>query len=395
MLRSIGPSAVSGETVPTHLATGRVLARRYLAPSGLPAFARSSMDGYSVRASDTFGASDTLPAYLEVVGEVPMGSGPTVSLADGEAAVAYTGGMLANGADAVVMVEHTHPTQGSTIEVVRPVAPGENVIQPLEDIADGAEILAAGRTLRPQDIGALLALGITEVEVAIRPTVAVVSTGDELVEPSATPDAGQIRDINTHTVGALAERAGAIPVPVGIFADDIEAQRAAAAAAMERGDIVVFSAGSSVGARDMTARVLAELGEPGVLVHGLAIKPGKPTIAGLARDKPVFGLPGNPVSAMVVFDLLVSPVIRALMGSSDPNCGPSLLATLSMDVPSVAGREDHFPVRLSDGPEGPVAEPIFGKSNLIFTLVRADGLACVPLDCGGLYAGDRVGVRIF
>ncbi len=395
LLASLGPATVRAETLRAEDALGRVTARPYLSPSALPSFARSAMDGYSVRAADTFGASDSLPAYLEVVGEVPMGRGPELSLETGEAAVAYTGGMLATGADAVVMVEHTHPTGGPTIEVVRPVAPGENVVQPREDVTEGAEVVPAGRALRPQDIGALLAVGLTEVEVARRPAVAIVSTGDELVAPGGRTGPGQVRDINTHTVAALARRAGAEAVAIGIFPDDLDAQRAAAREAMDRGDIVVFSAGSSVGSRDMTARVLSGLGEPGVLVHGLAIRPGKPTIAGLARGKPVFGLPGNPVSAMVVFDLIVRPVIRALLGAGEPERGPEVTATLAMDVPSAPGREDHFPVRLSAGPDGTVAEPVFGKSNLIFTLVRADGLASVPLDSGGLYAGDRVSVSVF
>ena len=395
LIGRMGPVSVRTETVGVADALGRVTARPYSSPAALPSFARSAMDGYSVRAADTFGASDALPAYLEVVGEVPMGRAPELSLSVGQAAVAYTGGMLAEGADAVVMVEHTHPTGGPTIEVVRPVAPGENVVQPCEDVREGEEVVPAGRALRPQDIGAMLAVGLTEVDVAARPTVAIVSTGDELVAPGEATGLGQVRDINTHTVAALALRAGAEPVPIGVFPDDLDAQRRAAWEAMERGDIVVFSAGSSVGARDMTARVLAELGEPGVLVHGLAIRPGKPTIAGIARGKPVFGLPGNPVSAMVVFDLMVRPAIRALMGESGPGRGPSEIATLTMDVPSVPGREDHFPVRLSRKSGGTEAEPVFGKSNLIFTLVRADGLASVPLDSGGLYAGDPVSVSVF
>jgi molybdopterin molybdotransferase len=353
------------------------------------------MDGFSVRAADTFGATEALPAYLDTVGEVPMGQAPSVSLGPGDAATTFTGGMLAHGADAVVMIERTHPAGDGTIEVTRPVAPGENVVQPDEDVSPGDEVVPSGHTLRPQDVGALLALGITEVEVAKRPQVAIVSTGDEVVSPDDTPAPGQVRDINTYTVSALVERAGGVPVPIGLFPDDLGDQRSAAKEAMRLGDLVVFSAGSSVGSRDMTATVLAELGAPGLLVHGISIKPGKPSIAGLAGRTPVFGLPGNPVSAMVVFDLLVRPVVRSLMGCDRRELRPTVTATLGRDVPSVSGRQDFFPVAISPGPDGMVAKPIFGKSNLIFTLVHADGIASVPLDSGGLYAGDSVVVTLF
>lgn len=395
LLSRLGDVRVGAETVPTAEALGRVTAERYVSPAGLPAFARSSMDGYSVRAADTFGATEGLPAYLELAGEVPMGTAPELTLTPGQAATAFTGGMLADGADAVVMIEHTQSVDGATIEVTRPVAPGENVVQTDEDIAANDEIVPIGHGLRPQDIGALLALGITEIEVARQPRVAIVSTGDEIVAPGETPGPGQVRDVNTYTVSALVERAGGTPVPIGVFPDELDVQSRAAAEAMARGDIVVFSAGSSVGSRDMTARVLAELGEPGILVHGIAIKPGKPTIAGLAGETPIFGLPGNPVSAMVVFDLLVRPVVRALMGAGPSEPRPSTTARLTRDVPSVSGRQDYFPVQLTQSPDGLAAEPVFGKSNLIFTLVRAHGLASVPLDSGGLYAGDVVTVTLF
>jgi len=394
-LQRLGDIRVGAETISTGDALGRVTAARYVSPTGLPAFARSSMDGYSVRAADTFGATESLPAYLELTGEVPMGRAPQVALGSGDAAVAFTGGMLAEGADAVVMIEHTQQVDDGTIEVTRPVAPGENVVQRNEDVLPGDEVVPAGQTVRPQDIGALLALGITQVSVAKRPRVAIVSTGDELVLPDVTPGQGQVRDINTYTVAALVEWAGGIPVPVGVFPDHLDTQCAAARKAMGLGDVVVFSAGSSMGSRDMTAAALSGLGEPGVLVHGISIKPGKPTIAGLAGQTPVFGLPGNPVSAMVVFDLLVRPVIRALMGCVPTEFRPTVTARLTKDVPSASGRQDYFPVSLSQGTGGMVAEPVFGKSNLIFTLVRADGIASVPLNSGGLYAGEPVRVALF
>jgi molybdopterin molybdotransferase len=383
------------ELMPTRDALGRVTAKEVPSPEDLPAFPRSTMDGYSVRSSDTYGASEGLPAYFEVVGDVHMGRRAEVIISTGEAATAYTGGMLAKGADAVVMVENTQLVGETTIEVLRPIAPGENVVQVGEDVRKGDVVLPAGHIIRPQDIGGLLALGLTMLEVARRPRVAIVSTGDELVSPENTPLPGQIRDINTYTIAGLVEQCGGVPVPVALVDDDYEAQRDAAVRALSVGDIVVFSAGSSVSARDMTASVIDSIGEPGVLVHGISIKPGKPTIVGLVDGKPVFGLPGNPVSAMVVFDLVVRPTIYHLMGCANTPEPPTTRATLTRDIPSMAGREDYVQVKLVHQNGRVTAEPVFGKSNLIYTLIRADGVVKVPLDKGGLYAGEEISVRLY
>ena len=386
---------VGSEMVPTTEAVGRVVFREVLSREDLPAQARSAMDGYSVRSSDTFGASETMPAYLEVVGEVQMGAAPDVRVGTGEAAGAYTGGLLAHDADAVVMIEHTERADANTIEVLRPVAPGENVIQPGEDIHTGEEAIGQGRVLRPQDVGSLLALGVTDVEVARRPVVAIVSTGDELVPPNETPGPGQIRDINTYTIGALVSRAGGVPMPMGLVADELAAQTSAAREAKEMADAIVFSAGSSVSSRDLTAQVLNSLGGPGVLAHGISHKPGKPTIVAAVDGKPAFGLPGNPVSAMTVFEMLVRPTIYRLCGCDNPPPRPAAFAVLTRDVPSVTGREDHVQVRVSEQEGRLAAEPLFGKSNLIYTLTRADGSVTVPADLGGLYAGELVPVSLY
>ena len=383
------------ERVATRDALGRVTAEEIRSPEDLPAFPRATMDGFSVRSRDTFGASEGLPAYLEVVGEVPMGRPAQVSLSAGQAATAYTGGALAEGADAAVMVEHTQQVDETTIEVVRPVAPGENVVQVGEDVKSGDLVRPAGHVLRPQDIGGLLALGITEVTVGRRPRVAIVSTGDELVPPEETLGPGQIRDINTYTISALVTQCGGIPVPVALVKDDFEVQCDAATLGLEQGDILVFSAGSSMSSRDKTAEVIGNLGSPGVLVHGISLKPGKPTIVGLVADKPVFGLPGNPVSAMVVFDLLVRPTIYWLSGCAQPPEPPSVRVRLLRDIASLAGREDYVQVRLVHQNGDLCAEPVFGKSNLIYTLIKADGVVKVSLDEGGLYAGQEVSVRLY
>ena len=387
--------SVRGEVVPTAEALGRVTAEDMVSREDLPPYPRSTMDGYSVRARDTFGASESLPAFCDVVGEVAMGSQPKVSLSIGEAAVAYTGGMLADGADAVVMVENTQRVGESSIEILRPVAPGENVIQVGEDARVGETIIPKGQLIRPQDVGALFGIGITEVAVVQRPKVAIVSTGDELVPPDQSPSPGQVRDINSYSVASLVEDAGGIPVQIGLVQDDFEAQRQAAVDGLEQGDVLVFSAGSSVSSRDMTVQVLDSLGGPGVLAHGIAHKPGKPTIVALIDGIPAFGLPGNPVSAMVVFGILVRPVIQALMGRTESPVSRGVHARLTKDIRSATGREDHVQVKLVESDDGLVADPVFGKSNLISTMVEADGVVVVPLDDGGLYAGDEVFVRIY
>ncbi len=395
-LRERLTARVQAEAVPVSEALGRVTACEIVSAEDLPSFPRSTMDGYSVRAADTFGATESLPAYLELAGEVPMGQPPAVSLRPGQAARAFTGGMLAEGADAVVMEENTQRAGETTLEALRPVAPGENVLQVGEDVRSGEVVLPSGHLVRPQDVGALTALGITQVQAARRPVVSIVSTGDELVAPGETPGPGRVRDVNSYTISALVEKHGGIPIPLPLVKDDYDAQRDAALRGIEQADVLVFSAGSSISSRDLTASVLDGLGSPGVIVHGVSLKPGKPTIVALVDGKPAFGLPGNPVSAMVVFDLLVRPTLCLLRGLDPPPRPAAVSARLTRDVASAAGREDHVQVRL-DGVRGgvPTAHPVFGKSNLIYSLVRADGTVRIPPDRTGLYAGQDVEVRLF
>ena len=382
------------EVLDTVQAPGRVLAEDIRSPEDLPAFARSAMDGFAVRSRDTFGASEGLPAYLGLVGEVLMGKPPEVRVSEGEAARVHTGGMLALDADAVVMVENTQMVDGTSIEVLRPVAPGENVLGVGEDVRAGEPALERGHIVRAQDVGGLLALGITSVKVAKQPRIAIVSTGDELVDPEHSPGPGQVRDINSYTISALVSRCGGIPLRPEIVADEYELPREAATRGLESADILVFSAGSSVSARDMTAEVIDSLGKPGVLVHGISIRPGKPSIVGLAGNVPVFGLPGNPVSAMTVFGLLVRPTIYLLMGCALPPEPGKLIARLARDVASAPGREDYVQVRLVHKDDALWADPVFGKSNLIYTLIRSDGTVKVPLDRSGLYSGEEVAVML-
>lgn len=385
-----------GEHVSARDALGRVTAAPVTSPETLPAFRRSAVDGYAVHAADTFGASDTLPAYLRVVGEVAMGQRAGVDPRRTEAVMIHTGGMVPERADAVVMVEHTQRVADDEIEVLRPVASGENVIQIGEDINTGNTLLPQGHCIQPQDVGALLALGVTDgIPVVRRPRIGLFSTGDELVDPvTRNLTFGQIRDINSSTIWALCERAGAQAQLHGIVPDRPDALYAALESALPDADMLVITAGSSVSVRDMTAATINRLGDPGVLVHGVAARPGKPTILAVVAGKPVIGLPGNPVSALVMFTLFGVPAIMRLLGTRVPRQA-RIMARLVANVPSAAGREDYVPVRVIERDGELWAEPVFGKSNLIFTLVGADGLLKVPLNANGVYEGAWGEVVLF
>ncbi|MBN2471678.1 MAG: molybdopterin molybdotransferase MoeA, partial [Anaerolineae bacterium] len=321
----------------------------------------------------------------------------------GQAALIHTGAMLPAGADAVVMVENTEQAAAGEIEVLRRVAPGENVLQVGEDVRQGEPVLRPGLRLRAQDVGALMALGLGgqahPISVCRPPVMAIFSTGDEIIPPMQAPLPGQIRDINSFTISAQATQAGALADARGIVPDQPAALESMLRVALQppgAADLVVVTAGSSVSARDMTAdvinRLAAELGGPGVLVHGVAMKPGKPTILAVVDGRAVLGLPGNPVSAMVAFWLFGVPAVAHTMGALPP-FRPRMRATLTANLPSTAGREDYVPVLLAENAAGDVeATPIFGKSNLIFTLVKADGIAQVPLNATGLRAGEGVDV---
>jgi len=396
------------EHVDLHHALDRVTAADLRAPADLPAFARSTMDGFAVHAADTYGASEGLPAFLAIAGEVPMGRAAGLEVPIGAAARIHTGGMLPAGADAVVMIEQTQALDEHAIEVLRPVALGENVIPIGDDVRAGELLFARGHRLRPQDLGGLAGVGITSVPVAILPRVAILATGDEVVPADQELAPGQVRDINSYTIAAQTRRAGGEPLLHGIAPDDADTLLRMAAAALAQADMLIISAGSSVSTRDITANVIDALGQPGVLVHGVAMHPGKPTILALAGGKPVFGLPGNPVSSMVAFDLFVQPALLRMLGvrgmentanerpfSSDVASAATIRARLARNVASHAGSEDFVPVRLAARDGELWAEPVFGKSNLIFTLAHADGMLGVPLDKAGLYAGDEVMVRLF
>lgn len=401
LMQRLPTGSLLAESVETRNALGRVTAIPVLAPHPLPTFPRSTVDGFAVRANDTYGASDSLPIYFTVVGEVPMGSTANLEIASTQAALIHTGGMLPDGSDAVVMVEHTQTSRKDEIEVLRAVAQGENILRVGEDVSAGDEVIPAGRRIRPVEIGGLNALGMTHVTVVCKPRVGIISSGDEVVSPEKELLPGQVRDINAYTLGALVQDTGGIPVNYGILPDQADALLEVASRALSECEAIVITAGSSASTRDLTAQVINTLGEPGVLVHGINIRPGKPTILAVCNGKPVIGLPGNPVSALIIASLFFVPVIEYLLNLS-PITGdilgktrPFIRARLTVNVPSQAGREDWFPVRLIASHDGYIADPIFGKSNLIFTLARADGLVCIPLDTTGFNTDEMVDVIFF
>ena len=385
---------VISERVATIDALGRVTAESIYTPLPLPPFPRSTVDGYAVRATDTFGASESLPAYLRVIGEILMGAPPGFDINPGEAGLIHTGGMLPESCNAVVMIEYTQPVGLDTVEILRPVAVGENIINIGEDVQIGDQVISSGVRIRPAEIGGLAALGIVELEVARKPIIGIISTGDEVVPPENKLLPGQVWDINSYSLSALMEQAGAIPKLYGVVPDQADILKITCSRALNECDILMITAGSSASARDLTARVINQLGSPGVLVHGVNIKPGKPTILAICNGKVVIGLPGNPVSAMVIAGLFVVPVVESLLGIPNVSFHPKFQARLTSNIPSQAGREDWVAARLSAALDGYQVEPIFSKSNLIFSLVRANSMVRVPADATGLSAGELVEVHL-
>jgi molybdopterin molybdotransferase len=385
-------AATAGTAIALDRALERVLAEPVTADLDIPGFARSTMDGFAVAATSTFGASEGNPAYLNVIGAVAMGEETDLMVGPGAAVRIATGGMLPAGADAVVMVEHTDQLDESTIEVYKSVAPGQNMVARGEDVAAGSTVLAAGTRLRPQELGLLAALGRDSVTVHRRPRVGILSTGDEVVDIHTEPSIGQIRDMNAYSLAGQASRCGGVTQSYGIVADDAEALARRCKAALAENDMVLLTGGSSVGARDFTIDILSTLPDAEVLVHGISISPGKPTILARSGAKAVWGLPGHVTSAMVVFAAVVKPFLEHVGGLKAIHTPTRCLARLTRNVASAQGREEYLRVRLAlDGSEL-TAEPLLGKSGLIRTMVQADGLVAVPKDTEGLEAGAVVEV---
>lgn len=375
-----------------------IISRDIISPEDLPSFNRSTVDGYAVKSSDTFGATESLPSYLKVKTEILMGEEPGFTLEKGEVAKIATGGMLPKGADAVVMFEHTQCIDENMIEVIKPVSPGENVIQTGEDVKKGEVILKAGHCLRPQDIGALAGLGITCIWVYEKPKVSIISTGDEVVPVDKSVKLGQVRDINSYTLSGLITDSGGNPIKKGIFSDQYEIIKNVVKTSIKDSEMVIISGGSSVGTKDVTAKVINDIGKPGVLFHGVSLKPGKPTIGGIIENIPVFGLPGHPVAVHVCFELFIRPVLKILSGSDqvmNENKKRIIKAKIAKNISSSPGREEHIGVVLEERDGELWAIPLLGKSGLITTLTKAEGSAVIPLRKFGVHEGDYVDVRLF
>jgi molybdopterin molybdotransferase len=384
---------VGTEDVPLLYTAERVLAADIISGHDIPDFPRSTMDGYALRGSSTFGASEGNPAYLTIVGSVTMGQSPEFTIGPGEACRISTGGMLPAGADSVVMIEHTEALDDTSLEVYRSVAPGQHVIQIGEDVKKGDVVISGGKKLRPQESGLLAAIGKTMIRVYKKPVVGIISTGDEIVPVEDDPGPAQIRDTNSYTLFSQVQQAGGQAELYGIIGDDYNLLYDTCARALAQSDMVLISGGSSVGTRDFTIEVLSNLPQSSILVHGISIRPGKPTILAKAQNKAVWGMPGHVASAMIVFKAIVQIFIERIAGLRELGpIKPSIYARLSRNLASAQGRVDYIRVRLMDKAGELWAEPILGKSGLINTMVKADGMVAIDINTEGLDKGTTVEV---
>ncbi len=392
LLHHINIGELHSEMIQTENGLNRILAVDVYSNEDIPAFTRSTVDGFAVNSKDTFGASDVLPALFELIGEIPMGKPANIHLSKGQACLIHTGGMLPSGSDAAVMVENTQYSNASEIEVYKAVPGGENLILKGEDVMKGDLVLAKGTRIRASEVGVLMALGKTEIEVYDLPSVGILSTGDEIISPENKPNLGEIRDINSYSLSAIVEKFGGIPKCYPIISDDKSKLLKSLKIAHIENDLVIVTAGSSASARDLTAEAINELGSPGVLVHGINVRPGKPTILAYAIGKPIIGLPGNPVSAFVIANLILRMIMPKLRGENNPIPLQTIKGIITINIPSVAGREDWVPVKLLEkNVHGKIiVEPIFYKSNLIFSLINAIGLARIAPNVTGLEANSEV-----
>lgn len=386
----------SSEKLNLDSALGRITAEDIVSEVDLPPFSRSTVDGYAVKAEDTQGASAAMPTYLEIIGSVEMGEKTALSLSSGEAAAVPTGGMLPEGANAVLMIENTEKIDETMIESSKSLAVGENLVEKAEDIAKGEVLLKKGHKIMARDIGALAGLGITNINCFSKPKISIISTGDELIPPEANAEEGQIRDINSFSISAYLNKLGADCNRVGIVEDKFESLRDSVKDNLDS-ELILISGGSSVGIKDMTIDLLNSLGEPGVILHGLSIKPGKPTILSVIDGTIVIGLPGHPASSWTVTAVLVSEIVRVLTGEKDVTelTGRDkkiyFEAELSRNLVSDKGREEYIPVKVYKNEDGKlIADPILGKSSLITNLVEGNAVLKIESYQEGKNKGEIV-----
>ena len=389
---------VDTEMVQAVRARARVLAEDLYSQVDLPHFPRAAMDGYAVKARDTFGASASQPAYLKLVGTVEMGKEVTRLLGKGEAMRISTGGMLPPDSDGVVMVEYADEAGDRMVEIHRGVSPWQNTIQIGDDIKRGEIVFRHGRRLRAHDLGALTGIGISSLSVYKKPRVALISTGDEIVEAETEPLPGQVRNINQHSLAGLIEECDGELKDYGVIRDERIALQGALKRALEWSDLVLLSGGSSVGAKDIALDAILSLPEASIVFHGISVSPGKPTLFARAAGKPVLGLPGYPVSALVIFALFAAPLIRVLGGEEAAaacRLPKATRAILKSNIASQTGREDYVRVSLERVGSRLYAMPLPNKSGAIFTLVKADGMIRIDLNQEGIEQGEEVEVILF
>jgi molybdopterin molybdotransferase len=372
----------------------RVLYEDVISPINLPQFRRSTVDGFALKAKDTYGTSEKNPAILRLIGEIPMGQISDIEVKEGEAVKVATGGMVPEGADAVQMIEFAESINGHTLHVFKTLSPLENVIQIGEDVRAGEVVLQKGHLIRPQDIGLMAGIGKTDLFVFLQPRVAIISSGDEIVPIENIPASGEIRDINRYTIVSMVKEAGGIPIFLGIAKDRFNDLKEKIESGLKESDMVVITGGSSVGTLDLTGEVLRTFPETEILCHGVSIRPGKPTLIAEVKGKPFLGLPGHPVSAVVIFHFFGKPILKILSGLSREVVWHRIKAKAkaSRNIPSVSGREDYVRVSLEEREGTLWAHPIFGKSGAISNLVRANGLIRIGIDEEGLEEGEEAEV---
>ncbi|AOY76630.1 gephyrin-like molybdotransferase Glp [Clostridium formicaceticum] len=359
----------------------------------VPEFNRSTVDGYAVIAKDTYGASEALPSFLKSIGEVAMGKSTELALQSGECCYVPTGGMIPKNSDGVVMIEYTEVLEDNTVCIQNAVAPKENILQFGEDISKGQVIFKKGHKLRPQDIGVLAGMGITRVKVYKKPRVSIISTGDEIVAPEEEVKLGQIKDMNTYSLATAALQDRCDVMGMAVVKDDLGALKKKIEDFLETSDIVLVSGGSSMGTKDVTKDAINAIGDPGVFIHGLAVKPGKPTIIGKVKNKAVFGLPGQPVSALVVYQTLVTYLIKNLYGDESPV--PYITGELTVNIASAPGREHYVMVKISEDDKKIVVSPVHGKSGMLTMMTKSMGYVKIDTNQEGLLKGENVKVYLF
>jgi molybdopterin molybdotransferase len=372
----------------------RILSEDISSSINLPEFRRSTMDGFALKAKDTYGASEKNPAIIRLIGEISMGKVSNVEIDEGEEIKVATGGMVPNGADAVQMVEFTECVDSDTLHIFKTLSPLENVIQVGEDVKEGETVLHKGHLIRPQDIGLMAGIGKTDVRVYLRPRVGIISSGDEIIPIDHIPAPGEIRDINRYTVVTMVKEAGGIPSFLGIAKDLFNDLKEKIDLGLRESDMVVITGGSSVGTLDLTREVLQSLPGTEILAHGISIRPGKPTLLADIQGKPFLGLPGHPVSAIVIFHFFGKPLLKILSGLSREAIWHQIKvkAKASRNIPSVPGREDYVRVKLEERDGRLWAHPIFGKSGAIAHLVHANGLIRIGMNEEGLEEGEEAEV---